>query len=91
MDPEMLSSVAHLSNDELVARVKHLAEREREATASLIAHLAELDERRLYLAEGCSSLFTYCTQVLHLSEHASMVFPFAGRGIMEGQALAGTG
>ncbi len=67
----MLSSVAQLSSDELVARVKHLAEREREATASLVAHLAELDERRLYLAEGCSSLFTYCTQVLHLSEHAA--------------------
>ena len=67
----MLSSVVHLSDHELLARVKHLAEREREATASLIAYLAELDKRRLYLAEGCSSLFTYCTQVLHLSEHAA--------------------
>lgn len=27
--------------------------------------------RRLYLGAGCSSLFTYCTQVLHLSEHAA--------------------
>ncbi len=67
----MLSAVAQLSNTELLARVTHLAEREREATAALIAHLAELDARRLYLAEGCSSLFTYCTQVLHLSEHAA--------------------
>jgi hypothetical protein len=31
----------------------------------------ELDRRRLYLVEGCSSLFTYCTQVLHLTEHAA--------------------
>ena len=45
--------------------------REREATARLIALLAEVDERRLYLGEGCSSLFTYCTQALHLSEHAA--------------------
>jgi hypothetical protein len=30
--------------------------------------LVEFDTRRLYLREGCSSLFTYCTQVLHLSE-----------------------
>ena len=36
-------------------------------------------------------LSSYCTQVLHLSEHASMVFPFSGRGTMEGQALAVTG
>ncbi len=67
----MLPSVGHLSNHELLARVKSLAQGEREATAALIAHLAELGERRLYLAEGCSSLFTYCTQVLHLSEHAA--------------------
>lgn len=71
MDPTILSSVARLSNQELLARVKHLAARERDATASLVAHPAELDERRLYLAEGYSSLFTYCTQVLHLSEHAA--------------------
>ncbi len=67
----MLSSLGQLSNGELLARVKSLAEQEREATVALIAYLAELDERRLYLAEGCSSLFTYCTQVLHLSEHAA--------------------
>jgi len=71
MDPNLLSTVAHLSDDALISRVKHLAAREREATALLIAHLAELDVRRLYLGEGCSSLFTYCTQVLHLSEHAA--------------------
>jgi len=71
MDLKILSAVNQLSNDELLKRVKNLAEREREATASLIAHLAEFDERRLYLAEGYSSLFTYCTQVLHLSEHAA--------------------
>jgi hypothetical protein len=31
----------------------------------------ELDARRLYLAQGFSSLFTYCTQALRLSEHAA--------------------
>ena len=45
--------------------------REREATARMIALLSQLDARRLYLGEGCSSLFAYCTQVLHLSEHAA--------------------
>jgi hypothetical protein len=71
MDPKVLSAVGQLSNHELLERVKHLAAFERKATVSLIAHLAELDERRLYLAEGYSSLFVYCTQVLHLSEHAA--------------------
>jgi hypothetical protein len=66
-----LSTVASLSDDALLARVTVLAARERQATADLIASLAELDARRLYLGAGCSSLFTYCTHVLHLSEHAA--------------------
>jgi hypothetical protein len=37
----------------------------------LIVALAEVDARWPYLGEGCSSLFVYCTRVLHLSEHAA--------------------
>ena len=48
--------------------VKTLAKGERDATAQLVASLAELDARTLYLAEGFPSLFAYCTQALHLSE-----------------------
>jgi hypothetical protein len=59
------------SDRELLAEVTRLAASEREATARLVASLAEVDARRLYLSEGCTSLFTYCTQVLHLSEHAA--------------------
>jgi 5-methylcytosine-specific restriction endonuclease McrA len=63
--------LAALSNNDLLTEVKRLAARESEATADLVASLAELDARRLYLDQGCSSLFTYCTQVLHLSEHSA--------------------
>jgi hypothetical protein len=62
---------ATLSDSELLTQVHRFVRGERAATARLIGVLAELDARRLYLAEGCSSLFTYCTQVLHLSEHAA--------------------
>ena len=60
-----------LSDRDLVAEVNRLAGCERHATANLIAALAELDARRLYLGQGCSPMFTYCTQVLHLAEHAA--------------------
>jgi hypothetical protein len=66
-----LTDHAALADRELLAEVHRLAGNEREATVQLIAALGELDARRLYLGEGCSSLFTYCTQVLHLSEHAA--------------------
>ena len=59
---------AAVSDDELVELVKHLAACERRSSVALIRSLVEFDARRLYLREGCSSLFTYCTHVLHLSE-----------------------
>lgn len=64
-------SFANLSDDDLLAEVKRLAATERRATSALIRSLMELDARRLYLGEGCSSLFSYCTQVLHLAEGAA--------------------
>jgi hypothetical protein len=63
-----IESLSGLSDADVIARVKRAAECERLATVELIALLAECDARRLYLGEGCSSLFTYCTQVLRLSE-----------------------
>jgi hypothetical protein len=67
----LLSTFSALSDEDRLVHVTRLAADERAATARLIASLAELDARRLYLAQGCSSLFAYCTQVLHLSEHAA--------------------
>jgi hypothetical protein len=64
-------SFADLSDEQLVAEVKRLAGSERRATAVLIRALMELDARRLYLGEGYSSMFTYCTQALHLAEGAA--------------------
>jgi hypothetical protein len=60
---------SHLTDAQLVAKVTSLARCEHEATARLIAHLVEFDARRLHLGAGFSSLFTYCCEVLGLSEH----------------------
>ena len=66
-----IQSFAHLSDDDLLATVKRLASMESRATAALVRSLMELDVRRLHLGEGYSSLFTYCTQALHLAEGAA--------------------
>lgn len=60
-----------LSDEQLIRDLKSAATRERHATAHLIELLAEMDSRKLYLAEGYSSLFVYCTQCLRLSEHSA--------------------
>jgi hypothetical protein len=62
---------SHLSDGALIAEVTRCARDERHATAQLVAHLAELDARRLYLGAGHSSLFTYCRDALGLSEDAA--------------------
>jgi hypothetical protein len=74
------SAPGELSDQEVLDRVRAAAQDERCATAKLIALLMELDTRRLYLGQGCSSLFTYCTEVLHLSEHAAYNRIQAARG-----------
>jgi hypothetical protein len=66
-----MQSSARLTDEELILGLRAAASHERAATAQLIALLAEMDTRRLYLAEGFSSLFVYCTQCLRLSEHAA--------------------
>ena len=67
----MNNSIQSLTDEQLLSRLKSAASREREATAHLIALLAEMDARKLYLAEGYASLFVYCTRCLHLSEHSA--------------------
>ena len=66
-----LEAVSGLSDKELLAEVKIAADSERHATARLIALLAQVDERRLYLGEAAHLSSVYCTQVLRLSEHAA--------------------
>ena len=60
-----------MSDRELLNATARVVRDERRSTADLLALLGEIDGRRLYLHEGCSSLFTYCTQVLQVSEHAA--------------------
>src|SRR5687768_13688490 len=56
-----------VSDDRLVERLKGLLAAEGHLEARVVAHLAELDERRLHLLGG-QSLFEYCQKELGLSE-----------------------
>ena len=68
MQNDILASLTHLSDASLIARTKSLISRERDVTAEVIAHLAELDTRDAHLREGYPSLFVYCRDALGLSE-----------------------
>jgi hypothetical protein len=57
-----------IPDDELLRRLSDLVRQSRCVEAELVAHISEVDERRLYLGQAMPSMFAYCTQVLRLSE-----------------------
>jgi hypothetical protein len=71
MPKERTAAIARLSDRQLREQVTAVAQRERATTTQLVALLAEFDRRQLYLAEGYSSLFAFCTAALHLSESSA--------------------
>ncbi len=65
------NEIIKLKDKELLEKFSVLVKEEKEATASVVAHLAEIDRRKLYAQEGYSSLFNYCVQKYHYSESAA--------------------
>jgi len=57
-----------ISDDTLLRGLFEVLRQTRHNEADLIAHIAEVDARRLYAREAAPSMFAYCTQTLHLSE-----------------------
>ncbi|HEX7452506.1 MAG TPA: hypothetical protein VF294_09490, partial [Polyangiaceae bacterium] len=53
-----------VQNTELLAGLSQLVQRGNELTGDVLAHLAELEERRLHLRLGFASLFAYCVEGL---------------------------
>src|SRR3990170_38839 len=60
--------LAAISDDELLRRLVDLLRQSRRVESDLVAHIAEVEWRRLYAREASPSMFVYCTQVLRLSE-----------------------
>src|SRR5262245_26957030 len=58
----------YLADSELASALRDLMRRDHALTAELLAHLVEVDRRRLYLEQAASSLFAYCVDVLKMSE-----------------------
>jgi len=64
-------TLTHVSDAALLADLVALVAADRQTTAALLAHLAEVDARELFLPAACSSMHAYCLRVLRLSEDAA--------------------
>jgi hypothetical protein len=75
--------LAHLSDGDILRRLASLLRDSRRVEADLVAHIGEVEQRRLYAREASPSMFAYCTEVLHLSEAEAYLRISAGRAARE--------
>ena len=80
---ERTHSLTSFSDDELLRRLSDLLGQSRRDEADLVAHIGEVDRRRLYAREASPSMFAYCTEVLHLSEAEAYLRIAAARASRE--------
>ncbi len=64
-----MQSVRNVRDDDLLRRLSDLVKRSRGVEADVVAHIGEVELRRLYAHEACSSMFEYCRRVLGLREN----------------------
>src|ERR1700740_1555921 len=79
----MASDLKKLSDDELLRQLSLLLGQSRRIEWQLVAHIREGDARRVFAREACESMFVYCTDVLHLSEHEAYLRIAAARAARE--------
>jgi hypothetical protein len=68
-----------IPDDELLHRLAKLMGQSRRVEADIVAHIAEVEERGLYAREAFPSMFSYCMNVLHLSEAEAYLRILAAR------------
>ena len=64
-------SLSQLADHVLLRDLATILKQDRVTTATLLAHLAEVDTRKLYLPAGYPSMYLYCVGELKLSEDSA--------------------
>jgi hypothetical protein len=64
---QSIPNLSRVPDDELLRRLAALLAGSRRTEADLVAHVGEVDARKLYAREATPSMFQYCTEGLHLS------------------------
>jgi hypothetical protein len=73
------STLRRLDKGQLLERFSRLVDEDRQHTATLVALIAEIDRRKLYLEHACSSMFAFCTERFGMSEAVAARRIRAGR------------
>ena len=84
---EETRSLELVTDNELLRRLVEILRQSRRVEADLVAHIGEVDRRRLYAREAAPSMFAYCTETLHLSEAEAYLRIAAARASREHPVL----
>jgi hypothetical protein len=87
--PGGTSSLAQLTDDELLASTRRLVGKTNQLLAALLLHLAEVEARGAHRTRSCASLYTYCIYELRFSEDAAARRSAAARFVKQFPALLG--
>jgi 5-methylcytosine-specific restriction endonuclease McrA len=79
MNERRFWKLQHLADAQLEDGLRELVARGRQTDARVLAHLAEVETRRLHLKSGAESLFAYCQKRLNLSENQAFYRIVAAR------------
>jgi len=72
-------SLQHIQKQQLLRDFSALVEQDRRDTAVMLAYVAEIDRRKLYLEHAFPSMFAFCTSRFHMSEAIAAKRIRAGR------------
>lgn len=80
-------SLKGVRDDELLRQLAQLVRQSRGVEAEVVAHIAEVELRRLWARQACSSMFDYCRRILGLRENEAYLRITVARAAREHPVL----
>jgi len=80
-------SLKSLRDEDLLRRLSQLVKQSRGVEAEVVAQIGEVELRRLYAQQACSSMFEYCRRVLCLRENEAYLRITVARAARENPPL----
>jgi hypothetical protein len=68
MNTKLTGPLTLLTHPQLLNRFDDLVRRDRRCTAEMLGVIAEIDDRKLWAAQACPSMFAFCMEHFHMSE-----------------------
>jgi hypothetical protein len=80
-------SLKSVQDEDLLRTLSRLVKQSRVVEAEVVAHIGEVELRRLYAQEACSSMFEYCRRILCFRENEAYLRITVARAARENPLL----